>query len=277
MCEFCTQHGEGKTWYLEMKNYAEELLHEELSASQQEIADATTRLEWINRFWQGFVMPAITGLPRESATAPYSARTVDDWKVEHYGQVLPIEDVEHVLDMVDSITRMPCGCRFHSTGLTDQRYCFGLGIDRWDILGRFPDSAASLEVLTPEEAKRIFREYDEEGLIHSIWTGVTPYVVGICNCDRDCGAYHGYIRPEGTQHFFRAEYVGAVDWDLCTGCKSCWSQCQFGSLLYSSALARVYIEPTRCFGCGLCRAACPNDAIALLPRREHIEAASTWQ
>lgn len=30
MCEFCTEHGEGKKWYLEMKNYADELLHEEL-------------------------------------------------------------------------------------------------------------------------------------------------------------------------------------------------------------------------------------------------------
>jgi len=33
-------------------------------------------------------------------------------KVEHFGQVLPIEDVERVIDMIDSITRMPCGCRF---------------------------------------------------------------------------------------------------------------------------------------------------------------------
>ena len=24
MCEFCTAHGEGQKWYLEMKNYAEE-------------------------------------------------------------------------------------------------------------------------------------------------------------------------------------------------------------------------------------------------------------
>lgn len=33
MCEFCTKHGEGKKWYLEMKNYAGELLHEQLGAA----------------------------------------------------------------------------------------------------------------------------------------------------------------------------------------------------------------------------------------------------
>ncbi len=31
MCEFCIQHGEGKQWYLQMKNYSNELLHAPLT------------------------------------------------------------------------------------------------------------------------------------------------------------------------------------------------------------------------------------------------------
>ena len=62
MCEFCTKHGEGEKWYLQMRNYARELLQEELSASQKQATRAQTRLEWTNRFWQGSVMPAITGV-----------------------------------------------------------------------------------------------------------------------------------------------------------------------------------------------------------------------
>lgn len=276
MCEFCTKHGEGKKWYLQMRNYANELLHEQLSAQQGQSTGSRTRLEWANRFWQGFIMPAITGVAPGKGTSVFAAQGPEDAKVEHYGQVLPMEDVERVLEMVDSITRMPCGCRFVSTGLTDKRYCFGLGIDQWGILGQFPESTSSLEVLDADEARRLIRGYDEEGLYHSIWTGVTPYVIGICNCDRDCGAYRGYVANPGEQDFFRAEYIGVVDWDLCTGCKSCMSQCQFGSLLYSSALAKVYIEPVRCFGCGVCRAACPNDAIALVPRETNSVAGSIW-
>ncbi|MGB5931447.1 MAG: 4Fe-4S binding protein [Anaerolineae bacterium] len=289
MCEFCTKHGEGKKWYLQMKNYADELLHEELSSTKKEIVKATTRVEWIDSFFENFVIPASSGVSRERdesegarpSTEPPEVQPSEDeivarMKVDHFGQVLPIEDVEEVIDMVDSITRMPCGCRFITTGKTDKRYCFGLGVDKWGILGKFPDAASSLEVLEKEEAKRIFREYDEEGLMHTIWTAVTPYVIGICNCDRDCGAYKWYIEKRGTPSFFRAEYVCQVDWDLCTGCKSCISQCQFGAQFYSSALSKVYIDSTRCFGCGVCRAACPNDAITLVARQEHPEAASVW-
>lgn len=290
MCQFCTEHGEGKKWYLQMKNYSDVLLHEELSSSQKDIVEATTRLEALVRGFENSVMPAISGVSKaqdESQNAPPPAEEspkvqpsedeiVARRKGRYFGQVLPIEDAERVIDMVDSITRYPCGCRFTTTGKTDKRYCFGFGIDRMGILGKFPDAASSLEVLDKEETKRIFHAYDEEGLVHSVWSCAPPYVYAMCNCDRDCLPYKGYIEQGGPPSFFRAEYVCRTDWDLCTGCKSCMSQCQFGAQFYSSALAKVYIDPTRCFGCGVCRAACPNDAIALVPRQEHPEAANIW-
>jgi hypothetical protein len=117
---------------------------------------------------------------------------------------------------------------FHDYRETDKRYCFSFGIDKFGILGNFPDAASSLEVLDKGEAKMIFRQYDEEGLMHSIWSCVTPYVIGMCNCDRDCGAYKGYIEMRGAPSFFRAEYVCQIDWDLCTGCKSCMANASSG-------------------------------------------------
>lgn len=286
MCEFCTKHGEGKKWYLQMKNYSQELLHEEISARQKGIIDADTRLEWNNRFWQGFIMPAMSA-KRPGATfvrpiteppgdAPTENEIVEHRKVQHFGQIIPIEDAEKVIDMVDSITRMPCGCRYLTTGKTDRRYCFGLGVDKWSMLGKFPDDSSCLEVLEKEDAKMILREYDKEGLIHSIWTGVTPYIIGICNCDHDCAPYRKYIEMRGAPYFFRAEYTCRIDLDSCTGCKSCFRQCQFGALFYSSTFGKVYIDPIRCFGCGVCRAVCPKDAIELIPRQDISEVADLW-
>jgi Pyruvate/2-oxoacid:ferredoxin oxidoreductase delta subunit len=299
MCEFCTEHGEGKKWYLQMKNYQEELLHAPLDRLQQRVGRVQDRLEWNQRMFDQFVLPAAGGMPatvdfvtgeplgggegggEESGQQPPGPRPTEDTvvriaKMLHFGQVLPIEDVEKVFDLAASITRLPCGCRFLSTGKTDKRYCFGLGMDKWGVLAKYPDATSSLEVLDKEEAKRLVREYDTEGLIHSVWTGVTPYVMGVCNCDHDCLAYRGYIEKGGPPDFFRGEDVGEVDFELCTGCRSCVAQCQFGAMNYSSVHAKVHINSRRCFGCGVCRAVCPAGAITLVPRDEVPAAAGLW-
>ncbi len=289
MCEFCIKHGEGKKWYLLMKNYSNELVHAELSGTQGEEARARTREEWLSRFWENF-LSGVTGVPKTpeqvvGAIAPTTQlrspqgtedQVVEARKVIHFGQVLPIEDVEAVIDLADSVTRLPCGCRFLSIGKADKRYCFGLGLSYRGLLKAFPDASSSFEVLGKEEAKRILRDYDREGLIHTVWVGVTPYIFGICNCDRDCLAYKTYIENQGVPYFFRAEYVCRVNRELCNGCKECVKQCQFGAQFYSSAEGRVHIDPLRCYGCGVCRAACPNEAIELLPRQEEPKAANLW-
>jgi heterodisulfide reductase subunit A-like polyferredoxin len=105
---------------------------------------------------------------------------------------------------------------------------------------------------------------------------VTPFIIGLCNCDRDCLAYRGYIEERGKPNFFRGESIGNVDVELCSGCKDCVKQCQFGAMFYSSGLGKVYIDPTRCFGCGVCRAACPTEAISMAARSAHPKAANIW-
>jgi hypothetical protein len=122
MCEFCLQHGEGKQWYLQMKNYSRELLHAGLTTEQKEAVGFNGRHEWMDDFIKGFVVPASgTKFPEvspsgdDASARPANPRSKEQIlaqrKIEHFGQVIPIEDVEKVLGMVDSITRMPYGCR----------------------------------------------------------------------------------------------------------------------------------------------------------------------
>jgi len=43
-------------------------------------------------------MPAMSGV--SSQLQPFAAETLEGWKVEHFGQVLPIEDVEEGSDIL---------------------------------------------------------------------------------------------------------------------------------------------------------------------------------
>jgi Pyruvate/2-oxoacid:ferredoxin oxidoreductase delta subunit len=281
MCEFCAKHGEGKKWYLQMKNYSQELVSARLSPQQQKASGYATRAGWLNRFSQDFVNAPKKDhdeppRPEEERPRISKAAAVRRAMIVHFGQILPLKDVEEVLDQMTSITRFPCGCRYTTTGKEDKRYCFGLGYDPAGVMGDFPDASSSLEVLSRVDAKRMIRQFDRAGLIHSIWTGITPFVIGLCNCDYDCLAYRTSIAQNGPDSFFRAEYVCEVNTDACTGCKSCMKQCQFAAQFYSHLTGKVFIDPTRCYGCGVCIQACSREAIRLLPRQGHPAAAGLW-
>jgi len=260
MCEFCIKHGEGKKWYLVMRNYSRELwaqqgrsefmedfgVHfENMCSRSVPLLDAVRDIPVVHRFVRRMV--------------------IQRGKALHWGQIVPIEDVEQIVDLVDSIVRMPCVCRSLTTG-RKAPYCFGIGIDVVGMLGKYPDYSRSFDVLDREEAKNILRSFDKQGIVHSIWTFKTPYIGAICNCDQDCLAYRLQVKTNLMQLMFRAEYVALVNWDLCNGCKRCLLLCQFGAIHYSNTMKRATIEMNQCYGCGVCRAICDKRAITLQPR-----------
>jgi len=281
MCEFCHKHGEGRKWYLEAKNYGEDLL-----------SDARRR-----KFITGFgtdseaVLNAIAGMDKLD-TLPGFVRRVVTWnmtrrmKQMHYGQVLPIEDVERIFDFVGTITRVECSCRKATVG-PDARYCYGVSIapNGGELARLFGEvttpqvtglEARGLETRTKEQAIAEFREYEKEGLCHTVWTFVAPFIGGVCNCDRtDCLAMRSTV-TYGMPVMFRAEYVAEADHDACSGCRSCMRVCQFGAIGYGATRAKVTIDPRKCYGCGICRSVCAKNAISLRDRRSVPAAARLW-
>ena len=84
MCRFCTEHGEGKKWYLEIKNYADQLLYEELSSDQKEIVGVSTRVEYLNDLFENFIMPAMSGVS-EKPDEPESEPPSSELRIAHLG------------------------------------------------------------------------------------------------------------------------------------------------------------------------------------------------
>ncbi len=280
MCEFCLKHGEGKKWYLEAKNYSEDLASDverrkmvaEFFEHQDEIprfVEKTDRLQNLPKFVRDWFVYMITRKQKKV----------------HYGQVVPIEDVEKIFNFTNSIVRVACYCRYNTIN-KEKRYCYGISLSPEsgiaEIVKGLGDSfltgpyTAGLENLTREEALEAFRKHEREGLCHTVWTFQTPFIGGLCNCDRsDCWAMR-FTLSRGIPVMFRAEYVGQIEPDVCNGCRACLHQCQFGALTWSASNKKAVIDQRWCYGCGICRAVCRPNAISLIERSECQAAANIW-
>lgn len=280
MCEFCHKHGEGEKWYLQAKNYSDDLT--------ADIRRQKT-IEGIFEYFDKGLAKDAEEMDTKFAKLPATVKrivgslTTRRFKRNHFGQVVPIEDVEAILHMMNGIVRSACVCRKATTG-REARYCFGLSLNpNGNVMTGplHPDfqkgpEFSGVEVLSTDEALDFMRGLEGDGAFHSIWTFGTPFIGGLCNCDRsDCVAMRATVK-HGVQMMFKAEYVAQVDPDLCSGCQECLRLCQFGAMGFSSATRKAYIDQLKCYGCGVCRSACPNDAISLVERKSVPVVAESW-
>jgi Pyruvate/2-oxoacid:ferredoxin oxidoreductase delta subunit len=280
MCEFCHKHGEGKKWYLAAANFSEDLFNQAARESIANVLDA---------------LGPQSSTPEPPASSPSPAERRASWlrlprmvrwvarrhqQDVHWGQVVPLEDAFQIVDLVDWIVRLPCTCRASATGDRNARYCYGIGIAPVEASVRKAftealDPSLSVETVSKAEAKKSLTDLDRRGAMHSVWTFKTPFIGGLCNCDRDCGAYRAHVMLR-YEVMFRAEYVAEVDPDKCNGCRRCMHQCLWGAMTHSLLHEKCAVNPFACYGCGICRAVCSRDAIKLVDRAGVPTAAGLW-
>ncbi|MBI5558424.1 MAG: 4Fe-4S binding protein [Deltaproteobacteria bacterium] len=192
-------------------------------------------------------------------------------KEEHFGQVVPIEDVSTIMEKAASVVRMPCACRW-AADKKEKRCCYSVSYsaENWyqdldmSYFGKTPDEG--FEILSGAEAVAQMESLEEEGAIHTIWTMVTPFIGAICNCtSHECLGLRTLAMNVET--LSRGEYVAQVNHTLCNGCGLCEQVCQFSALssqVVDGGGSVAMITPQRCYGCGLCRKHCPQGAITLV-------------
>lgn len=269
MCEFCTKHGEGRIWYKNAANYANDLLSD------------LRRRKYIENFLSSAFTDGFQTLGRletifkKKGRLPKALKTamVNRAKQEHFGQVLPIEEISELVRNARTIVRMPCACRWN-IGKKEVRCCYAIsyGPDAWyrnidmSYFGKTPNQG--LESLNPDKAIKQMQDMEEHGAVHTIWTMMTPFIGAVCNCSPDeCLAMRTLSRIH-VEIMERAEYVGKVNKELCDGCGLCDLNCHFNAISSFTQSGRAFacIDPDKCFGCGLCRRTCSTRAISLILR-----------
>jgi ferredoxin len=276
MCQFCVQHGDGKAWYLEASTYAYDLDSD------------LKRRQYVIDFVQGFsknrefVLTNLERLEKLPVRVRDLGRAVAtrQMKPSHFGQPVPIEECEQIFDLATSVVRVPCPCRWES-GSRDEGYCLAITtkpIDRYldeayKDYEMGPDTA-KFERLTKPEALALLHRAEEQGLMHSVWTFMTPFIGAICNCSLEAGCMAMRMTVEHeTPNMFKGHHIAVADMDACVGCAACIERCPFKALTIGPGHKRVIVDAEKCYGCGVCRSACEYEALTLFERAAAAKAA----
>jgi len=280
MCNFCVQHGDGKRWYLNARNYARDLSSD--LARRGYMVDFVRGFERTRRGAEAG-LKALRFVPRPLDRIVSELISAAQEK-DHFGQPVPIEACERIFDLATNITRIPCVCRGASRpGSNAESCCIVTTVNPHDDLLAecFRDyaggpQAEGFEKLSKAEALAYLRRAEEAGLAHTAWTFKTPFIAAICNCDlpSGCLAMNTQLRG-GVRVMWRGEDVARLDADRCSGCALCVPLCPFGALRREGK-RKIALDRAACFGCGTCRVGCARGALALEDRRSATDVSHLW-
>ena len=179
----------------------------------------------------------------------------------------PHEDIDAHFDRHERFAVTDCICRIERNLVGSD--CT-MPVKRCTFVGLPPQTPLSDDVLDREQAKKLFGELEDQGLVHLGFDGFTSTAesrqfVGCCNCCGDCCAVlrgtNDLGLDEGPQ---RSNYRAVIDLDSCIACGNCIDRCQVNAITEGTdgmpALSR-----DSCIGCGVCVIGCSGDAIELVP------------
>jgi Pyruvate/2-oxoacid:ferredoxin oxidoreductase delta subunit len=182
-------------------------------------------------------------------------------------QVLPFEDAVKLVRQRDYIAVAYCPCRIIAK-LVGQgcrhslENCIHMG-----SIGKYMVEHGMARRVTPDEALKILRKSNREGLVHLMER--TRKVSTICNCCNDCCVFFQTVFQAKYPHAIaHSSYVAEVDISKCIACGICALRCPMKAVRVKINKEPANVDPEKCLGCGVCVPTCPVEAIELLERDE---------
>ncbi len=207
------------------------------------------------------IVPAFRAFPPVARVVPLRTE-IDPSK----DAVLPADEVNRIVEKFDTIAVTTCYCR-HEKDLLGEPCKVTSNRENCLMFGKIAQFAMEhrfARAVTKEEALRILREAESEGLVHKAFhVNLDPdrEEEAICNCCKCCcGTFQMYYKGAAPLHNY-ASYLAVVDPGACTACGICADRCPMEAIDLADDVAAIDAE--RCIGCGVCAAQCSMDAIRL--------------
>jgi len=182
---------------------------------------------------------------------------------QHGGKIVSKEEAYSWIEKASSILCSICYCR------DTFKHCFGslfncLRISDVELFQIADGKKAKLVSIT--QAKEIIDESEKNGMIHLIAWCNHPHIYAICNCCNCCCiAYQIWDRYRIDSALQKGDMRALQSETICTNCGRCVKECRFGAINQLLS-GKVEFHPEKCFGCGICRQVCEDNAIELVKR-----------
>lgn len=221
------------------------------------------------------IVPVLMGMPPIDRTVPVLENKAHNEPVKIVinekiaggsDRIVPSQRVEELIQKFDEIALGHCFCRHYKDisgtpckQTDDRETCFTFGKS-----ARFTSEQGFSRMITKEEALKVMRKAEEDGLVHKAFHpnfDTSKDETSICNCCRCCCANgaDNMIAPINNVTY----YLALVNDDLCIGCGKCVEECHtYAAYLNDDNKARR--EEELCIGCGVCARFCPQNAISMI-------------
>ncbi len=285
MCDWCTEHGKGKKWYMAVENYVRKF--DDLDDWLKDWNNNYRKVQ--SKLW-GPVSAEMDQL--KSRLSPRLEKLADnDWEEGfskyHSSQVVTLDEAQEMCDVADAkggFVKLACTCRKYKRGGKyagpDNNLC--LGISAYvNMYHEHPEriwKEHKIETVSAEEAKEHLEKCSDEGLCHNAsYVGSPGFMSKLCNCEYPVCVWLQWRLDWGiTGILKKGHYYARLDRDSCTGCKECLDACQFNAISWSPTYEKALLKEDLCFGCGQCMRVCPSESIEMLEREENPILKEEW-
>jgi len=281
MCQMCLKHGAAGKWYLNAKNYMNEIYEDANSYEYLENLWGNLERSYVRKVYG---LMNMSGLSKHANT-PLIGKVLkwyanrgflfDGTKKKinyaatqgHFGQVITINEAKTIVtEIAPIIAKAQCPCKYFTRGIKEAT-CLGF-TPLVEVLNKLPRFVPKngVEILNPDKAIAFLDEMSKKGRVNTIWCAPVPAIAALCSCDApSCGALR--LREFNINACWKGDYIADLDKDKCIQCGNCSNRCQFKALEYREGLGPE-INLHLCFGCGKCTEVCEQHAIKLIDRNQ---------